>query len=165
MSVAIIYGSTTGNTQNVAQMIEEKLGGGASVLEVTSVSAATFDEYDGFILGVSTWGDGDLQDDWDEFDFADVSLSGKKVAIFGLGDSDGYPDTFCDGVGILAQEVEKCGGEVVGEWENEGYEFDDSKALKDNGKFAGLILDMDNQEDETEARVSKWVDQIKGDFN
>ena len=37
----------------------------------------------------------------------DLDLSGKKVAVFGLGDQEAYPDTFVDGLGILANKV-KC---------------------------------------------------------
>jgi flavodoxin len=47
---------------------------------------------------VSTWGIGDLQQDWDTRInlLAPVDFSGKKVAFFGLGDAMGYPDSFLD---------------------------------------------------------------------
>ena len=60
-SIKVIYGSTTGNTQRAAEAIAAGLGG-------TAVSAADAvpDDFkaDLLILGSSTWGCGELQDDW-----------------------------------------------------------------------------------------------------
>ena len=54
-----------------------------------------------------------------------VDFSGKKVAIFGLGDQEGYPDTFVDAIGVLANIVREGGDAVVGQVSTDGYEFDD----------------------------------------
>ena len=55
------------------------------------------------ILGTSTWGFGDLQEDWDAFlgSLTKMNLTGKTIALFGLGDSSTYSDTFVDGMGII----------------------------------------------------------------
>lgn len=162
MSVAIVYGSSTGNTQSVAEMIANALGKG-EVLDIASVSAQDLNGYDSLILGTSTWGDGELQDDWDAFDWSDVDFNGKTVALFGLGDQESYSDEYCDGLKLLYDEVKAKGANIVGAWENEGYDFETSNALVD-GKFVGLALDIDNQDDLTEQRVNTWIEQIKSNF-
>lgn len=61
----IIYGSSTGTCQAIAENIAGKLGvGAADVLDVSSIDASTPDAYTNLILGTSTWGAGELQDDW-----------------------------------------------------------------------------------------------------
>lgn len=98
------YGSTTGTTESVARLIAEKLGvSPEDVHDVSKLDAALAESYEALILGTSTWGDGELQDDW--YDgikvLKNANLSGKTIALFGCGDSESYSDTFCDGMGIL----------------------------------------------------------------
>ncbi len=164
MSKAIIYGSSTGNTQSVAEMLGEALGID-NVLDVAEISPEDLNEYDKLILGTSTWGEGEPQDDWDAFDWSDVDLSGKTVALFGLGDQESYADTYCDASALLYDEVKAKGATVVGAWENDGYDFEESKFIGEDGKFLGLALDSDNQDDLNEERVAKWVESIKADFS
>ncbi len=161
MATAVVYGSSTGNTEGAAQAIAEKIG--AEVLDIADTSAEDLNGYDKLILGSSTWGEGEYQDDWEDFDWGDVNLEGKTVALFGIGDQESYADTFCDAVGMLYETVTEKGATVVGEWDNDGYEFEESRALKDD-KFVGLILDSDNQDDLTEERIDKWVESIKSHF-
>lgn len=102
----VFYGSTTGTTESVARTIAEKLGIPSSdVYDVSKMTADVAGSYEALILGTSTWGDGELQDDW--YDGIKVlkgmDLSGKTVALFGCGDSESYSDTFCDGMGILSK--------------------------------------------------------------
>lgn len=162
MAAAIIYGSSTGNTESVAQMIGEKLGID-NVIDIANASADDFNGADKLILGSSTWGDGEFQDDWDAFDWDGVDLSGKTVALFGLGDQESYADAYCDAMALLYDKATEKGANVVGAWDNDGYEFESSNAVKD-GKFVGLAIDADNQDDLTEERVAKWTDSIKGEF-
>ena len=72
-------------------------------------------DYDVIVLGSSTWGDGELQDDFvDFYDKMDkVSLTGKKAAVFGPGDKESYPDTYCEAVNILEERLKKCGAEII----------------------------------------------------
>ena len=114
-------------------------------------------------MGVSTWGTGDLQDDWDAFDFGGLKLSGKTVAIFGTGDAESYADSFCGAMGKLYDEVVKAGANVVGAVSVDGYKFDESEAVR-GGKFVGLPLDADNESEKTEPRISAWIEQIKPHF-
>ncbi|MDL0102170.1 flavodoxin FldA [Campylobacter felis] len=163
MAVAVIYGSAMGNTESAANIIADKLGI-SDVLNIADINADKINSYDKLICGTSTWGSGDLQDDWDGFDFSGLSLSGKVVAVFGMGDSESYSDTYCGGMGKLAQNLKDAGATLVGEVSTEGYTFESSDAVVD-GKFVGLALDNDNQEDQTEARIDAWIAQIKPQFS
>lgn len=160
-AIKVIYGSSTGNTENAANAIAGKLGG--TVINVASASLEDFNA-DLLVLGTSTWGIGDLQDDWlGQIDQLDkVGLKGKKVALFGLGDQNGFGDSFIDGVGALYQKVIELGAEVVGFWDPAGYSHSNSTALVD-GRFAGLALDDDNEGDKTPERIAAWCEQVKAE--
>ena len=118
--------------------------------------------YDFLIFGVPTWNIGELQSDWDYYfeEFKKINFSGKLIAIFGLGDQIGYEDNFVDGIGILAKEIIKNDGKIIGEWSTKGYEFKKSKGLKNKNNFYGLAIDEDNQYDQTEERIKKWCNLI-----
>ena len=156
--IAVIYGSSTGNTEAVAESIVEKIGNGAEAISVDSVSADQIAGFDNLILGTSTWGLGDLQDDWEVAlsKVAGADLNGKKVALFGLGDGESYPDTFVDGIGTIYNEIKDKGCTIIGQVEAEGYSYDESTALVD-GKFIGLPLDDDNESHLTSERIDKWL--------
>ena len=97
-------------------------------------------------------------------EFKKIDFTGIKTAYFGLGDQLGYPDSFVDGIGILAEVVLKNGGEVFGSWSTEGYDFDESLGVNPDGDFYGLVIDDDNQHEMTDERVDKWLSQIKPDL-
>ncbi len=158
MKIGIIYGSTTGNTEQAAQKIAGQFDH-AEVKAVTEVGL--FEEYDVLILGSSTWGLGDLQDDWEGAigKLESSSLAGKKIALFGLGDQVGYPDTFVDAMGKLATAVESAGGELIGKWPAQGYQCMTSEALEGN-YFVGLPLDTENQERLSDERIRSWCDLL-----
>ena len=83
--IHVIYGSTTGMTEAVAAKIANALG--AQVFNIASADASAFNA-ELLVLGSSTWGIGELQDDWAaKLDSVKASFAGKKVAVFGLGDS------------------------------------------------------------------------------
>jgi flavodoxin I len=161
-NIAIIYGSSTDNTKNVAQKIAQKLSGENVLLkDVSNVDFGELANYPNIILGTSTWGLGDLQDDWDSriSELQNADLTGKTLAFFGLGDSSSYSDTFTDGMGLLYEAVEGKGIKAVGAFPTDGYTFDSSKAVK-NGKFVGVAIDEDNESDLTEQRVDAWITSI-----
>jgi flavodoxin short chain len=114
----IVYGSTTGSTQTLAEEIEStfsKKGIDAKLVEVTDIVPSELVNYDLIVLGCSTWGEGELQDDFITFehDMEGLKLEGKKAACFGPGDSD-YT-FFCEAVNILEARLESCGAELVTE--------------------------------------------------
>ncbi|NKQ41238.1 MAG: flavodoxin [Sulfurovum sp.] len=167
MSIGIFYGSNGGVTEGVAEQIMSALNLEADLHDIADVDMDQFAEYSHVIIGASTWGDGELQDDWDEkfSEFEGVDFSGKTVAFFGTGDQEGYEDNFLDAIGILHDAVVKNGASIVGDgWSTDGYEFEESVAIKD-GAFVGLGIDEDNQDDLTEERIAKWVDIIKPHFS
>lgn len=164
MSVAIIYGSSTGNTKDAAEAIAEEFGDGVDVLDVADIEPSKLNDYDKLILGTSTWGSGELQDDWDAFDWSDVDLTGKTVALFGLGDQESYSDEFCDALIHLYESAKEKGATVVGYCSTDGYDFEESQAVNGDGNFIGLALDHDNEEDLSPERIKNWVESIRGDF-
>ncbi|MBK7650528.1 MAG: flavodoxin [Flammeovirgaceae bacterium] len=165
--IGIFYGSTDGNTERVVTQIQTLLGGEpvAALHNVNSASADDMQPYSYLILACPTWEIGQLQEDWDSFidELQDVDYTGKKVAYVGLGDADGYPDTFIDAPGIINDRIKDKGVTVVGQWPTEGYNFEASKGVVD-GKFLGLVIDEENQKDLTAGRIEKWVGIIKPEF-
>jgi flavodoxin I len=157
----IIYGSTTGNAASAAQTIADKLGNGATVKEAGAASKSDLTDFDNIILGSSTWGDGELQDDWFGFlpTIKEVGLSGKTVAVFGVGDQFSYSDTYVNAMGELYDAATAAGANVIGSTSTDGYSFNESTAVRD-GKFVGLALDYDNQSDLSDDRIAAWVAQI-----
>ena len=158
----IFYGSTTGNTEAVAKKIKDLLGIDADIANISSSSIEDMMKYDNLILGSSTWGMGDIQDDWSTIinKLSKADFSGKKVALFGTGDQNAYTDTFVDAIGLLYEALENSGAEFIGAWPSEGYDHSESKAVK-NGAFVGLALDEDNQSEMTDERIAKWVQNLK----
>ncbi|MEE8450900.1 MAG: flavodoxin [Thermoguttaceae bacterium] len=162
-NIRLFFGSTTGHTDHVADLIKREMGDAlTSVTDIHEASAEDLESADALILGIPTWNEGELQDDWEAFlpQMDHLDLSGKKVALFGLGDAAAYTDEFADGLGTLYQKVKQCGAEVVGPWPIDDYEFLDSKAVE-SGHFVGLVIDEDNQPEMTERRVHDWVEMIQ----
>ncbi|MGN8709991.1 flavodoxin FldA [Hallella faecis] len=152
----VVYGSTTGTCESIAQTLGDQLG--AEVINVSDLTANQLAEADNIVLGTSTWGAGELQDDW--YDGVNVvksaNLSGKRVALFGCGDSASYSDTFCGGMKELYDAAVAAGATVVGAVPTDGYTFDDSDAVV-YGQFVGLALDDVNEDDKTSERISAWL--------
>ena len=96
-----------------------------------------------------------LNNSLEEIDFTD-----KLVGIFGCGDQEDYADYFCDAIGTVRDIVEPRGAIIVGNWPTDGYTFESSKALLDDGNFIGLCIDEDRQPELTAERVEKWTKQI-----
>jgi len=167
MAIGIIYGSNGGVTEEIAEAIQEKLDIESDLLDISDIEMDKFNEYSHLIIGTSTWGEGELQDDWDDVfgEFKNVDFSGKTVAFFGTGDQEGYADNFVDGMGILHDVAVANGATVVGDgWPTDGYDFDDSVAVQ-NGAFIGLAIDEDNQSDMTKQRIDEWVEIIRPHFS
>ena len=166
MRLKLIYGSDTGNTELVTEDLVKLLGD----VEVTTVADLTPEDWDHdkFILGIPTWYDGELQSDWEEYfeEFKTIDFTDKTVAIFGLGDQYGYDEWFCDGVGILAKEILKNGGTVIGYTDkDESYDFETTpKSIIKDDVFYGLCIDEDNQGELTQERLKNWVEQLKLEY-
>jgi flavodoxin I len=168
--IGIFFGTDTGNTRKVAKSIAKKLGDAADA--PVNVSKATVDDllkYDSLILGTPTLGDGELPglsagceaESWEELlpQLKGKDMSGKVVALYGLGDQQGYGHEFVDALILIYEQVVECGAKVVGAWPTDGYEFEKSKSIVD-GQFVGLVIDNDNQSDLTEERIDAWLETV-----
>ena len=136
--VHVIYGSTTGMTEAVAGKIAEALG--ATAVNINAADAAAFDA-ELLVLGTSTWGVGDLQDDWAaQLDSVKANFAGKKVAVFGLGDSQGFADSFCVAAETIANAAKDAGATLVGDI---------------------LKIDDTNEPGQTDGKIAAWVETLK----
>lgn len=162
--IAILYGTSGGSVESVTKQVQDLFEGNADIYNVLDVSLSEIEDYKYIIVGTSTTGIGDLQDDWEGFlpSFAKIDFTGKKVAIFALGDSASYSTSFAESMKVVYDEIhDKV--EVVGKVPDVGYTYDDSTAVED-GVWVGLPLDEDNEYDLTEERLIKWVEQLKKEF-
>ncbi|MCG8410451.1 MAG: flavodoxin [Bacteroidales bacterium] len=166
--IGIFYGSTSGNTRAIAQKIRYNLKPGlVDVYDVKDACVKDVEKYDNIIFGASTWGTGILQKDFELFlhtTLKKANLKGKKIAIFGTGNSSVYPNSFVDAIGIIFEELVGKGVTFVGEFPTDGYEFQSSLSIFNN-KFKGLPLDDDSDEEQNKLRISIWTDLLKIDMN
>ncbi len=164
--IALFYGSDTGCTDDITKDLTALWGEDElDVREICDVSKEDFNHFDIFIFGLSTWYDGDLQSDWEDFydEFKKIDFTNKVVAIYGLGDQIGYGEYFVDGIGILAKVILQNGGTIIGHWPYKEYRFTDSIAMIEDkeGYFYGLAIDHDNESQLTDERLKKWIQQVK----
>ena len=88
MKIAIVYYSSTGNTEQMADAVAEGVksaGGEADVISVSDASAGIVNDYDAFAFGCPAMGAEVLEEgEFDPF-FTEIeaSLSGKKAGLFG----------------------------------------------------------------------------------
>ena len=169
--IGIFFGTDTGRTRLVAKQIAKKLGDQADApVNIGRTALEDFLAYDVLLLGSSTLGEGELpglstglsQPSWEEFlpQLENADLSGKRIAIFGLGDQKKYPNEFVDAIGIIHDAVVARGARAVGYWPTAGYTFDASQGV-DGNNFLGLALDQINQPLLTEERIDRWLTQIR----
>ena len=164
--IALIYGTDTGNTEEIGHKIAQHwqdLGTEVVLYNVRDIDLAQLEAYSMLILGIPTWDFGGIQSDWEELGDAisEWSLSGKAVALYGLGDQFGYGDFFVDAMGWLYEKLQPTGVNFVGQWPTQGYEFEASRAcIADNTHFVGLAIDEDQQFDLTDQRIEQWVIQL-----
>lgn len=164
--IGLFYGSDTGITDDLTKdFVSFWEIDNLEIMEIGDASVTDLEKYNVLIFGLSTWYDGDLQSDWEDFfdDFQTIDFTNKIVAIYGLGDQIGYCEYFVDGIGILAKVILENGGKVIGHWPTENYRHTDSVALVDGNEdyFYGLALDNDNESQLNDIRLTTWITQIK----
>lgn len=143
-------------------LIRDKIGQKEAVIcDIFDLHIDDLKQYSLLIFGISTWGIGKMQEDWYNFLplLKNIDFTGKKVALFGLGDQESYPDTFADALGILYDKLQQFGCSFTGEWPVEGYKYIHSAAER-QGKFVGLVLDEKNQPELTDERITIWLNSI-----
>lgn len=172
--IGIFFGTDTGRTRLIAKQMAKKLGDGADApVNIGRTTLEDFLAYDALIVGSPTLGDGELpgqsvglsQPSWEEFlpQLAGADLSGKTIAIFGLGDQKKYAEEFVDAIGLIHDAVVARGARVVGRWPTTGYDFTTSQAV-DGDDFLGLALDQHHQPLLTEERINTWLAQIQAEL-
>jgi flavodoxin I len=167
-TVGLFFGSDTGNTEEIAKMIQKKLSSKlVSVQDIAKSTKEDIAQFDLLIFGIPTWYYGEAQCDWDDFfpDLEEIDFKDKICAIFGCGDQEDYAEYFLDAMGTIGQIIEQKGGLIIGHWPSSGYQFEASKASVDDKHFIGLGIDEDRQPDLTKERVDKWVDQIYSEMS
>jgi len=178
--VGLFFSTTTGNTEEVADLLKSELDESvtdpADIGDLDGVSSLA--DFDGLIVGAPTWNTGadEMRSGtaWDDVleEIAGLDLSGKKVAVFGCGDSGSYTDYFCDAIEEVYSTFKSAGADMVGHFDCEGYEFEESKSCVggpnnsgDADKLLGLAIDVENQADMTEDRVASWATQLKSEMS
>jgi len=120
MHVLILFGSSTGNTEELAKTVAQvanSKGVTTDLVNVAEVANLDYGKYDFLFLGTSTWDEGQTQLDF-RFYLEDLQanppqLNGKKFAVFGTGES--CYQFFCGGTEKLAEAFASFGGIRVGE--------------------------------------------------
>ena len=169
-AIGLFYGSETGFTELVANLIKEEFDlivpNLVTVYDIADVPVEKMLDYEYLIVGCPTWNIGQLQDDWDDIylDLDGLDLSGKKIALFGLGDQYGYPDSFCDAIGILGRKFIERGAKLVGFTPAAGFEFTYSQGVEGE-LFMGLALDDENESEQTPERITDWIWQLVDEFD
>lgn len=115
----VVFGSTTGNTESVAEYVAGALADAGMAVDLKNAAAVApkglAEGYDLVVFGCSTWGDDaiELQEDFVPLfdDLEAAGLSGRKVAVFGCGDSS-YTH-FCGAVDAIAEKAAALGAKVL----------------------------------------------------
>ncbi|MDR0921163.1 MAG: flavodoxin [Lactobacillales bacterium] len=143
--VKIVFSSATGNTEGISEFLEEQFTElGADVERIDAdddVDDDVFEDADVCVLATYTDGDGEipfnLQDFYEEL--PDQELEGKVFGVVGSGDSELYPDAFCqaaiDFADAFAKTGAKKGAETV-KIENDA-DDEDEETLK---AFASALV-------------------------
>ena len=167
MSVGIYFATTTGKTEDIAERLHDILPSAESPKDLADVSDVNeLSTLDGIICGIPTWNTGADSERsgtaWDTLleEIGSLNLSGKKVAIFGLGDSSTYTENFCDAMEELHSYFVKAGASMVGYVNKTEYTFEESKSVIGDS-FCGLPLDEDSESDMTDDRLANWSNQLK----
>lgn len=164
MKIGLFYGSSTCYTEIVAEKIQASIGEElVDIYNIKESGLSKINDYDILILGISTWDFGELQEDWGALwhEICGLTVNNKIVALFGLGDQDGYGEWFVDALGMLHDELQAQAPIFIGQWPIEGYQFSASKALTaDKQHFYGLAIDEDTQYELSDERIDQWCLQI-----
>ncbi len=166
--IGLFYGSSTCYTEIAGEKICGEIGEDrVDFFNVADTPISTCQFYDYLIFGIPTWDYGELQEDWEDIwpELDTLEIQNKKFAVYGLGDQVGYPEWFQDAMGYLHDRLVNLGGQPVGYWPAEGYQFEASKALAEDDRFfVGLALDDENEFDKTDERIRIWCKQILTEF-
>ena len=156
----------------MGKKIQEVIGSDrCELIPVREASVKDLEKFDKIIFGISTigneaWDNEPVKSGWFGFmpELEKCDFSGKKCAIFGLGDLIRYADHFVDAMADVYHVIKENGASVYGSVDPEGYDFKDSKSLID-GKFIGLPIDEDSESNLTNKRINAWLDELLPHFD
>ena len=120
MNILIAYATFSSGTETAAMLIAKALtekGHAVELKRIRDVDPSEFEDRDLIIMGTPSWlvrkKDGQPHDDYFAFfeKYPKVNFSGKKIALYGLGDKT-YP-VWCGGVHVLSGFIKEHGGEVL----------------------------------------------------
>lgn len=142
----IVYASMTGNTEEIADIVANKLtelGHTVELEECTSVDASDFEDADIAVVASYTYGDGDLPDEIVDFyeDLQDLDLTGKIFGVVGSGDT--FYDYFCKAVDEFETAFEKSGATKGAESVKVDLAAEDDDIEKLEAFAAGLAAALD----------------------
>ena len=147
MSVVILYGTETGNSELVADAIADVLAADhdPSVYDMSEYAVEDLDPQDFVVIVCATYGEGELptgaEPFAEELDEVDPDLTGLRFAVFGLGDSI-YVDTYNAGGKTIVKHLTGLGATQVGdrfEHDNSGTDDVDEKAVEWAEEIVGQI--------------------------
>ncbi len=165
-AIGLFYAPSGGSVHKVAKRIKQKIKDRkVDMLYIRDVKPEDFLNYRNIILVSSTSGkdawNNDETDEWAAFmpGLQKLRLDGRRIALVGLGNSVLYPNNFVDGLSNFADLIEEKGGILIGKTETDGYTYTLSRSIQDN-LFMGLPLDEDNEANQTDARIEKWLSLV-----
>ena len=142
----IVYASMTGNTEEISDIIEEKLedeGFEIEREECSDVDSDFFEDADVCIVATYTYGDGELPFEFEDFfeDLKDEDLSGKLFGVVGSGDKE-YGEYYCQSARDFVEQF-KITGAIQG---------------------AELVCIENNAEDEDIDLLQTFVEELKSNL-
>lgn len=138
----IVYASMTGNTEEISDIIEEKLEDEGIKIEreeCSDVESDFFGDADICIVATYTYGDGELPFEFEDFfeDLKGEDLEGKLFGVVGSGDKE-YGEYYCQSARDFVEQFKLTGAK----------------------QGAELVCIENNAEDEDIDSLQKFVDQL-----
>lgn len=158
----LMYWPTGGNVEKSARIFAQ-INSNIELIALSEVQEKDVEKAERLIIGCSTvgsetWEGANGLGPWNAF-FKLVEakdMSGKEVAIFGLGDQVRWPKHFVDGMAIVHEKMLAAGAHINGAWPVADYHFDESEAQVGD-VFVGLALDADNESEKSRERIVAWL--------
>ncbi len=118
--VKIAYTTNSGNTEGISEHLEdafEDLELEVVREEADDIDSDFFDDADVAIVATFTDGDGEIPIAFEEFyeEIVDQELEGKLFAVVGTGDSELYPDVFCEAAHLFDKALAQTGATKAAE--------------------------------------------------
>ena len=119
-SVLIVYATSTGNTELLAEAIHDHLDRShynvdMKTFDFDPIDVNEFHKYDAILVGTYTWDDGELPYEVEDFyeELEDVDLTGKIFGVFGSADS--FYDTYGGAIDLIADRLKTLKANLVPE--------------------------------------------------